>query len=121
MQSYGSCHEQVIVFSVNSPIGAVLFSFVCVVFIQASLIPFDIQFIPDDLHQCRDNHWFCGNVRVKAEFTWNTLSDFVFRLSSGIQVRVYVSNLIQHVLRLITPLYLSFLIVCFERVALYDQ
>ena len=59
MQTYCTCHKQVVMFACNSTIRTVLFSLIGVVFIQTAFVALDIESVAYHLDEGRDNHRLC--------------------------------------------------------------
>ena len=58
---------------------------------------------------------------MEAVFAWDSLSDFVFRLSACVEVGVDCGDLVEDVLGLVSSLNLPFAVVRFEGVGFDDE
>lgn len=120
VQSYGTRHEEVVVFADDSTKSTIWLSLIVDVLVDAAFITFDIHTLTNDLDKRGDNHWLCSYVGMEAVLAWQSLAYVLLGLAASIEIGVDVLNLIEDELRLVA-VYLTLLVVCFQCVALNDE
>lgn len=121
MESDGASHEKVVVFADDSSVGAVGFAFVDEEFVEATAVAFGVEVFAYDLDESRYNHRFGGDVGMETVFARDALTDFVFGLTSGVEVGVDGGDLVEDILRLVATFYLPFAVVGFESVGFDNE
>lgn len=120
MQSYGTCHKQVVVLANNRAVCAVRFLLVGKVLVQTTRVALHIQILTNNLYHRGYDHRLCSHVGMEAVFSGQALQYVLFRLFPCIEVGIDPLNLIKDELRLV-PIHITFLVVRFECIAFDDE
>ena len=98
VEPYGTCHENIVVASVDGAKRSVLLSFIVRHFVDSIFVSLYVEFVAYGVDERGDDDGFCFGVRMEPVGSFHPVLDFIFSIvASCIEVRVDVRNEVQNI------------------------